>query len=147
MSGCRQVVSLWTCSKLCAISFVVGVVFGYTLKRRVQRWASNLLKRLKDNWFHPVLIILWQLQRYHLQVNFSADYSCLLAKRTIWRISDPRQAISLTSSIDEWFCRIFFFFFFGCFKEGEQFGVIAARNLLFAFSFLCFIKFSCIGLN
>lgn len=45
----RQVVSLWTCSKLCAISFVVGVVFGYTLKRRVQRWASNLLKRLKDN--------------------------------------------------------------------------------------------------
>ncbi|XP_059431880.1 uncharacterized protein LOC132165368 [Corylus avellana] len=45
----RQMISLWTCSKLCAISFVVGVVFGYTLKRRVQRWASKLLKRLKDN--------------------------------------------------------------------------------------------------
>ncbi|XP_062148531.1 uncharacterized protein LOC133857326 [Alnus glutinosa] len=45
----RQVVSLWTCSKLCAISFAVGVVFGYTLRRRVRRWASNLLKRLKDN--------------------------------------------------------------------------------------------------
>jgi len=44
----RQV-SLWACSKLCAISFAVGVVFGYTLKRRVRRWASNLLKRLKDN--------------------------------------------------------------------------------------------------
>ncbi|KAF3971595.1 hypothetical protein ACB098_07G010900 [Castanea mollissima] len=45
----RQVVSLLTCSKLCAISFVVGVVFGFTLKRRVKRWASNILKRLKDN--------------------------------------------------------------------------------------------------
>nr|POF26678.1 hypothetical protein CFP56_36991 [Quercus suber] len=45
----RQVVSLLTCSKLCAISFVVGVVFGFTLKQRVKRWASNILKRLKDN--------------------------------------------------------------------------------------------------
>ncbi|GMY36509.1 Transmembrane protein [Fagus crenata] len=45
----RQVVSLWTCSKICAISFAVGVVFGFTLKRRVKRWASKLLKRLKDN--------------------------------------------------------------------------------------------------
>ncbi|KAK9989823.1 hypothetical protein SO802_030062 [Lithocarpus litseifolius] len=45
----RQVVSLLTCSKLCAISFVVGVVFGFTLKRRVKRWASDILKRLKDN--------------------------------------------------------------------------------------------------
>uniref|UniRef100_A0A2N9H507 Transmembrane protein n=1 Tax=Fagus sylvatica TaxID=28930 RepID=A0A2N9H507_FAGSY len=45
----RQLVSLWTCSKLCAISFAVGVVFGFTLKRRVKRWASKLLKRLKDN--------------------------------------------------------------------------------------------------
>ncbi|KAK7848487.1 uncharacterized protein LOC111984221 [Quercus suber] len=45
----RQVVSLLTCSKLCAFSFVVGVVFGFTLKRRVKRWASNILKRLKDN--------------------------------------------------------------------------------------------------
>ncbi|XP_075673831.1 uncharacterized protein LOC142643171 [Castanea sativa] len=45
----RQVVSLLTCSKLCAITFVVGVVFGFTLKRRVKRWASNILKRLKDN--------------------------------------------------------------------------------------------------
>ncbi|EXB94754.1 hypothetical protein L484_003318 [Morus notabilis] len=45
----RNVVSLWTCSKLCAICFVVGVVVGYTLKRRVRRWASRLLKRLKDD--------------------------------------------------------------------------------------------------
>ncbi|KAF4382958.1 uncharacterized protein LOC115705424 [Cannabis sativa] len=43
-----RVVSLWTCSKLCAICFTVGVVVGYTLKRRVRRWASKLLKRLKD---------------------------------------------------------------------------------------------------
>ncbi|OIS99951.1 PREDICTED: uncharacterized protein LOC109228537 [Nicotiana attenuata] len=43
-----QAVSLWTCSKLCAICFVAGVVVGYTLKRRVRRWASKLLKGLKD---------------------------------------------------------------------------------------------------
>ncbi|KAL6974652.1 hypothetical protein U1Q18_028834 [Sarracenia purpurea var. burkii] len=45
----RQVVSLWTCSKLCAICFVTGVVVGFTLKRRVRRWASKLLKRIKDD--------------------------------------------------------------------------------------------------
>ncbi|XVE70756.1 hypothetical protein DITRI_Ditri10aG0096500 [Diplodiscus trichospermus] len=45
----RQVVSLSTCSKLCAICFVAGIVLGYTLKRRVRRWASGLLKRLKDD--------------------------------------------------------------------------------------------------
>ncbi|KAG8376267.1 hypothetical protein BUALT_Bualt09G0045500 [Buddleja alternifolia] len=45
----RQFVSLWTCSKLCAICFVAGVVVGYTLKRRVRRWASRLLRRLKDD--------------------------------------------------------------------------------------------------
>ncbi|XWS72312.1 hypothetical protein CRYUN_Cryun02cG0029200 [Craigia yunnanensis] len=45
----RQVVSLWTCSKLGAICFVAGIVVGYTLKRRVRRWASGLLKRLKDD--------------------------------------------------------------------------------------------------
>ncbi|KAJ8532084.1 hypothetical protein K7X08_012007 [Anisodus acutangulus] len=44
----RQAVSLWTCSKLCAICFVAGIVVGYTLKRRVRRWASKLLKGLKD---------------------------------------------------------------------------------------------------
>nr|XP_009769454.1 PREDICTED: uncharacterized protein LOC104220310 [Nicotiana sylvestris]XP_016500659.1 PREDICTED: uncharacterized protein LOC107819091 [Nicotiana tabacum] len=44
----RQVVSLWTCSKLCAICFIAGVFVGYTLKRRVRRWASKLLRRLKD---------------------------------------------------------------------------------------------------
>ncbi|XP_059318420.1 uncharacterized protein LOC132068746 [Lycium ferocissimum] len=44
----RQVISLWTCSKLCAICFVAGVFVGYTLKRRVHRWASKLLRRLKD---------------------------------------------------------------------------------------------------
>ncbi|EOY30175.1 hypothetical protein QUC31_020389 [Theobroma cacao] len=45
----RQAVSLWTCSKLCAICFAAGIVVGYTLKRRVRRWASRLLKRLKDD--------------------------------------------------------------------------------------------------
>ncbi|KAL2503341.1 hypothetical protein Fot_37189 [Forsythia ovata] len=44
----RQFVSLWTCSKLCTICFIAGVLVGYTLKRRVRRWASKLLKRLKD---------------------------------------------------------------------------------------------------
>ncbi|KAK6126711.1 hypothetical protein DH2020_039550 [Rehmannia glutinosa] len=45
----RQFVSLWTCSKLCAICFVAGIFVGYTLKRRVRRWASKLLRRLKDD--------------------------------------------------------------------------------------------------
>ncbi|XP_021894402.1 uncharacterized protein LOC110812050 [Carica papaya] len=45
----RQVVSLWTCSKLCAVFFVAGVFVGFTLKRRVRRWASKLLRRLKDD--------------------------------------------------------------------------------------------------
>ncbi|GAU16813.1 hypothetical protein TSUD_200560 [Trifolium subterraneum] len=41
-----QVLSYWTCSKLCAICFVGGVVFGYTLRGRVKRWASKILKKL-----------------------------------------------------------------------------------------------------
>ncbi|KAK8698530.1 hypothetical protein V6N13_114642 [Hibiscus sabdariffa] len=45
----RGVVSLWTCSKLCGICFVGGIIVGYTLKRRVRLWASKLLKRLKDD--------------------------------------------------------------------------------------------------
>ncbi|KNA17182.1 hypothetical protein SOVF_082330 [Spinacia oleracea] len=45
----RQWVSLWTCSKLCAVCFVAGIVVGYTLKRRVRRWVSNLLRKLKDD--------------------------------------------------------------------------------------------------
>ncbi|GMI88535.1 hypothetical protein like AT1G19240 [Hibiscus trionum] len=45
----RRVVSLLTCSKLCGICFVAGIIIGYTLKRRVRRWASKLLKRLKDD--------------------------------------------------------------------------------------------------
>ncbi|KAM7513500.1 hypothetical protein LguiA_003083 [Lonicera macranthoides] len=45
----RQAVSLWTCSKLCAFCFVAGIVVGYTLKRRVRRWASRLLRRIKDD--------------------------------------------------------------------------------------------------
>ncbi|KAJ4708847.1 Transmembrane protein [Melia azedarach] len=45
----RQVISLWTCSKLCTFFFVAGVFVGYTLKKRVRRWASKLLKRLKDD--------------------------------------------------------------------------------------------------
>jgi len=49
-SNCRQMVSLWTCSKMCAIFFVAGIVVGYTLKKRVRRWAAKLLRRLKDDW-------------------------------------------------------------------------------------------------
>ncbi|XVF88945.1 hypothetical protein PTKIN_Ptkin19aG0092000 [Pterospermum kingtungense] len=45
----RQVVSLWTCSKLCAICFVAGIVVGFTLKRRVRQWASRLLRRIKED--------------------------------------------------------------------------------------------------
>ncbi|XP_058215443.1 uncharacterized protein LOC131326615 [Rhododendron vialii] len=45
----RQSVSLWTCSKLCTICFVAGVIAGFTLKRRVRRWASKLLRRIKDD--------------------------------------------------------------------------------------------------
>ncbi|ESW23434.1 hypothetical protein PHAVU_004G046500 [Phaseolus vulgaris] len=42
----RHAVSYWTCSKLCAICFVAGMVFGYSLRGRVKRWASNILKKL-----------------------------------------------------------------------------------------------------
>ncbi|CAM9003912.1 unnamed protein product [Rhodiola kirilowii] len=45
----RRVVSVWTCSKLCGICFIGGIVVGYTLKRRVRRWASRLLKWIKDD--------------------------------------------------------------------------------------------------
>ncbi|CAL0304824.1 unnamed protein product [Lupinus luteus] len=44
-----HVLSYWACSKLCAIFFIGGVAFGYTLRGRVRRWASNILKRLRDN--------------------------------------------------------------------------------------------------
>ncbi|KAL5698247.1 hypothetical protein ACHQM5_029312 [Ranunculus cassubicifolius] len=42
-------VSLGTCSKLCAAGFIAGVIVGYTLKRRVRNWASKILRRLKDD--------------------------------------------------------------------------------------------------
>ncbi|XP_010459583.1 PREDICTED: uncharacterized protein LOC104740620 [Camelina sativa] len=42
-------VSVWTCSKLCAVFFVAGVFVGYTLKRRVRKWASKLLRKIKDD--------------------------------------------------------------------------------------------------
>ncbi|CAN1136249.1 hypothetical protein LINPERHAP2_LOCUS9355 [Linum perenne] len=45
----RNMVSAWTCSKLCLFFFAAGVVAGYTLKRRVRGWASKLLKRIKDD--------------------------------------------------------------------------------------------------
>ncbi|XP_042479478.1 uncharacterized protein LOC122060456 [Macadamia integrifolia] len=45
----RQVVSLWTCSKLCALGFAVGVVVGFTLKQRLRRWAARILRRMKDD--------------------------------------------------------------------------------------------------
>ncbi|MED6156083.1 hypothetical protein PIB30_011545 [Stylosanthes scabra] len=42
----REGVSYWACSKLCAICFVAGVVFGYTFRGRVRRWASAILRKL-----------------------------------------------------------------------------------------------------
>nr|GLL23349.1 uncharacterized protein LOC109188424 [Ipomoea trifida] len=45
----RQMVSAWTCSKLCAVCFVAGIFFGYTLKKRVRGWASKLLKQMKKD--------------------------------------------------------------------------------------------------
>ncbi|KHN17749.1 hypothetical protein glysoja_005946 [Glycine soja] len=39
-------VSYLTCSKLCAICFVAGAIFGYSLRGRVKRWASKILKKL-----------------------------------------------------------------------------------------------------
>ncbi|RCV24618.1 hypothetical protein SETIT_5G100200v2 [Setaria italica] len=44
-----RVVSLSTCTKVSVISFAVGVVVGFTLKKRVRRWAARLLKRIKDD--------------------------------------------------------------------------------------------------
>ena len=41
-----QLVFLSTCTK---VSFVFGVVVGFTLKRRLRRWAVKLLKRIKDD--------------------------------------------------------------------------------------------------
>ncbi|GJZ92253.1 hypothetical protein Tco_1395653 [Tanacetum coccineum] len=44
-----RAVSLLTCSKLCGICFVGGIIVGFTLKRRLRRWASRLLRRIKDD--------------------------------------------------------------------------------------------------
>ncbi|PIA43189.1 hypothetical protein AQUCO_02000553v1 [Aquilegia coerulea] len=44
-----RMVSLGTCSKLCAVGFIAGVVVGYTLKARVRRWAAKVLKRIRDD--------------------------------------------------------------------------------------------------
>ncbi|KAM1155895.1 hypothetical protein FF1_026653 [Malus domestica] len=45
----RQLVSLWTCSKLCTICFVAGIVVGYKLKRHLRSWTSKLLKKIRDD--------------------------------------------------------------------------------------------------
>ncbi|CAA6664206.1 unnamed protein product [Spirodela intermedia] len=44
-----RVVTLGTCSKLCLLSFSIGVLVGFTLKRRLRRWAAKLLRRLKED--------------------------------------------------------------------------------------------------
>ncbi|GJN37498.1 hypothetical protein PR202_gb26465 [Eleusine coracana subsp. coracana] len=44
-----RVVSLSTCTKVSAITFAVGVVVGFMLKKRLRRWAAKLLKRIKDD--------------------------------------------------------------------------------------------------
>ncbi|KAK9075773.1 hypothetical protein SSX86_004102 [Deinandra increscens subsp. villosa] len=45
----RRAVSVLTCSKLCGVCFVAGIIVGFTLKRRVRRWAARLLRRIKDD--------------------------------------------------------------------------------------------------
>ncbi|KAI5004683.1 hypothetical protein ZWY2020_031926 [Hordeum vulgare] len=44
-----RMVSLSACTKFGAVSFVVGVVVGFTLNKRLRRWAAKLLKRIKDD--------------------------------------------------------------------------------------------------
>ncbi|KAE8768537.1 hypothetical protein D1007_59979 [Hordeum vulgare] len=44
-----QMVSLSACAKFGAVSFVVGVVVGFTLNKRLRRLATKLLKRIKDD--------------------------------------------------------------------------------------------------
>ncbi|GKV24688.1 hypothetical protein SLEP1_g34271 [Rubroshorea leprosula] len=44
----RNVVSIMTCSKLCAVCFAAGILVGFTLKRRLRKWASKVLHKLKD---------------------------------------------------------------------------------------------------
>ncbi|XP_044974708.1 uncharacterized protein LOC123442664 [Hordeum vulgare subsp. vulgare] len=44
-----RMVSLSACAKFGALSFVVGVVVGFTLNKRLRRWAAKLLKRIKDD--------------------------------------------------------------------------------------------------
>ncbi|KAD4180552.1 hypothetical protein E3N88_29143 [Mikania micrantha] len=44
----RRSVSLLTCSKLCGVCFVAGIMVGFTLKRRLRRWAASLLSKIKD---------------------------------------------------------------------------------------------------
>ncbi|KAJ0962416.1 hypothetical protein J5N97_030244 [Dioscorea zingiberensis] len=40
----RGMVSIGTCSKVCAFTFVAGVVVGFMLDRRLKRWLRKLLK-------------------------------------------------------------------------------------------------------
>ncbi|KAH7667892.1 hypothetical protein IHE45_12G089300 [Dioscorea alata] len=40
----RGMVSIWTCSKVCAFTFAAGVVVGFMLERRFKRWLRKLLK-------------------------------------------------------------------------------------------------------
>ncbi|KAF7027691.1 hypothetical protein CFC21_039714 [Triticum aestivum] len=44
-----RMVSLSACTKFGAVSFVVGVMVGFTLNKRLRRWAAKLLKRIKDD--------------------------------------------------------------------------------------------------
>ncbi|KAF7027679.1 hypothetical protein CFC21_039703 [Triticum aestivum] len=44
-----RMVSLSACAKFGAVSFVVGVMVGFTLNKRLRRWAAKLLKRIKDD--------------------------------------------------------------------------------------------------
>ncbi|KAG9443701.1 hypothetical protein H6P81_015041 [Aristolochia fimbriata] len=42
-------VTMVKCAKACAISFSIGVVVGFMLRKRFRRWIAKKLKRLKDD--------------------------------------------------------------------------------------------------
>ncbi|CAA0836864.1 Unknown protein [Striga hermonthica] len=44
----RNFVSLWTCSKLCAVFFVAGIFVGYTLKKRVHENLGESFEKFED---------------------------------------------------------------------------------------------------
>ncbi|XP_024534923.1 uncharacterized protein LOC112347779 [Selaginella moellendorffii] len=44
----RFLVSASTCVKIAVVSFGIGVIVGFNLNKRVRKFASRMLKRLKE---------------------------------------------------------------------------------------------------